>query len=104
MNEGEQRNADAIYLLRLLVNQVMTEKSLEDEEDVVGVPLIPATLNINLSTIRYNTAMRRLLDSDALMRDAETAEIDHRLSRVRGRSGAVKITRAGIEKLRERGM
>jgi hypothetical protein len=102
MSEGEQRDADAFYLLRSLVDQLMGEKALEDEEDAVGVPVTPATLGINLSTFRYSAAIARLLDRDALMRDAETDEIDHRLSSVPGMPETVKITREGINLLRER--
>jgi hypothetical protein len=104
MSEGEQRDADAFYLLRTLVDQVMAENALEDEEAAVGIPVTPATLGINLSTFRYSAALGRLLDRDALMRDAETDEIDHRLSSVPGMAETVKITREGIEQLRERGI
>ncbi len=102
MSEGEQRDADAFYLLRALVDQVMAENALEDEQDVVGVPVTPATLGISLSTFRYNAALWQLLDRDALVRDAETDEIDHRLSSVPGMPETVKITREGINLLRER--
>ena len=106
MSKEEQRAVvDAIGLLRLLVNQAIAEKKgLEDEEDVVGVVVVPATAQIDLSTPRYNAAIEQLLEWGALARDDETDETNELLSNVPGVPEAVKITREGLELLRNTGV
>jgi hypothetical protein len=101
MGEEEQRAVDTVELLRALVDQVMDERDLEDEEDAVGVPVVPATAGMDLSTPRYNAAIEELLDVGALERDDETDEL---LGNISGEPEAFKITREGLELLRETGM
>jgi hypothetical protein len=104
MYEGEQRDIDTIWLLRTLTDQVMAQKGLEDEEDVVGVPVAPATAQIDLSPTRYEAAMEQLRDMGALARDRETDEANELLSSAPGSSEMFKITSVGIDVLREMGM
>jgi hypothetical protein len=96
MSEDEQRMVDAIWVLRQLVNQALVEKGIEAEEEVAGVPVVPATSQIDLSPPHLNAAIEELLELGALVRDDETDEIDGLLGSIPGAPGAVKITREGL--------
>ena len=98
MNEDEQRAVDAIRLLQAAVEEVMAEKGLEDEADVVGIPIAPR--RGNLSSTRYDSAIEELLEVGAMARDAETDEVNELLSSVPGAPEAFKITSGGLELLR----
>jgi hypothetical protein len=98
MNGDEQRAVDALRLLRGAVDEVMGEKGIEDEEDVVGVPI--ALRQGDLSSARYDAAIEALLEAGALMRDPETDEANELLSNVLGVPEVFKITSDGLELLR----
>jgi hypothetical protein len=98
MNGDEQRAVDALRLLRGAVDEVMAQKGIEDEEDVVGVPI--ALRQGDLSSARYDAAIEALLEAGALMRDLETDEANELLSNVLGVPEVFKITSDGLELLR----
>ena len=99
MNGDEQRAVDALRLLRGAVDEVMmAEKGIEDEADVVGVPI--ALRQGDLSSARYDAAIEALLEAGALMRDPETDEANELLSNVLGVPEVFKITSDGLELLR----
>ena len=77
---------------------MMAEKGIEDEEDVVGVPI--ALRQGDLGSARYDAAIEALLEAGALMRDPETDEANELLSNVLGVPEVFKITSDGLELLR----
>ena len=99
MSEDVHRAVDAIRLLRAAAEEVIAEKGLEDEEEVVGVPVAPR--RGNLSSARYDGAIDELLEVGALVRDAETEEANELLSSVPGAPEAFKITSGGLKLLRK---
>ena len=99
MSEDVHRAVDAIRLLRAAADEVIAEKGLEDEEEVVGVPVAPR--RGNLSSARYDGAIDELVEVGALVRDAETEEANELLSSVPGAPEAFKITSGGLKLLRK---
>jgi len=95
---------DARRLLRALVDVAMAEGQVEDEEAVVGVstsPSLPVTEATGIEGDRYyderlSAALSQLVDAGAL-------EYEGTISGILGEPEAYKITRRGIELLREVG-
>jgi hypothetical protein len=102
MSGEARRSVDGLRMLREAVDAVMAENALDDEERVIGV--VTTLPRGNLSIERYDAAIDQLLQWGALMRDAETDRANQLLSNMASAPEAFKITRTGIEKLREWGM
>ncbi len=111
MTEGDRLAAEAVRLLRALVDRAMAERGSEDMEDLAGVSISPSTADAEaaglvLNTPRYNAALGLLLGGlgvDALEPDHET---NARLVNVVGEpehGWAFRITRDGLELLRRTG-
>jgi hypothetical protein len=98
----------ALRLLRALVDEAMAGKRKEAAEDVVGVPVVVTTAAATAAGLpddRYydevlSAALGELVGEGALVYDHETS---HLMARVNGSPEAYKLTRRGIELLRETG-
>jgi hypothetical protein len=106
MSEGDQQRAvDATMLMMQLAIRARVERKLDSLDDVVGVTVIPSTADAEgaslvLNSPRYNAARDELLEAGALERDHETEE---QLANISGEPEAFKITRSGIQLLRNLG-
>jgi hypothetical protein len=98
----------AMRLLRALVDEAMAGKQTEDAEVVVGTPVVVTSVTATAAKIptdRYygevlSAALGELVGEGALVYDYETS---HLVATVSGTPEAYKITRRGIELLRETG-
>ena len=95
-------------LLRALVNEALSRRPTEETEDVVGSPVVVTAATAaaaKIPTDRYydevlSEALGELVGEGALVYDYEST---HLVSTVSGSPKVYKITRRGIELLREPG-
>ncbi len=111
MTEDDRLAAEAVRLLRALVDQAMAERRSDDMGDVAGATVIPTTADAEaaglvLNTPHYYAALGLLLGElgvDALEPDRETNARLGSIPREPAHGWAFKITRDGLELLRRTG-
>jgi hypothetical protein len=101
MSEEEQRAADAIRLLRALVDQARVEGG---HEDVAGVTVVPSTgaaeeAGMVLNTPRHNAAIEALLEVGALRRDEDANPLLANVGGEGEHGWAFEITPDGVDLL-----
>ena len=103
MNKDEQRGVDAARLLRVLADRAMAENECED---IAGVTVEPSTADaaaagMDLNAPRYRAAIAQLLEMGALVADEETNALMSKVVGEPEHGFAFKITREGVQVLRE---